>query len=460
VFKEYDISFKRPSVRILTIALLTVLILFGTHFHILSLAAFAISCIILIVSDSQYKIILIIYLMMMAHIFKISPSGMSYFTLLMLLYIFIDLIKKKKIMWAAIAFTAFVIIIQIIYRRISVTDDLKLIVNILFISCAMKEICNFSLRDKDKVYISYIISVIVSSVMRFFDSSFFNISDYTLVLKEEAFGANTEGITRFSGLYQDPNYYTVNLILALCFLVILYYENSVSPFICILGACCIIYFGSLTYSKSFILFLLLPFSFLVYANYKLKRAGAQIIIFMAIAGLVAFLIISNSHFLQMMQLRMETGTSLTTGRSDIWETYLDYILNRPTVALFGVGIGAPLLDDVAIHNSYIECFYHLGIVGIILLVFVIAKSGVKSKKRIKRNLLNFAPLLIVLVTYAGLSQLHDYEFPLHFMLVYMQLFLWDSSISVEYDMPKLCPILIPNILDNKVNVLLKEEDYE
>lgn len=460
LFKEYTFSFRRPSIRIMTLALLTLLILFGTHFHFLSFIAFGISCVILALSDNKYKIGVMVYLMMMAHIFKISPSGMSYFTFIMLLYIFLELIKKKKIMWSAIAFTGFIITVQIFYQRISVTDDLKLIVNILFISCAINQVKEFSSEERDDIYIYYIISLIVSSIMRFFDSSFFKISEYTLVLKTEAFGAKLEGITRFSALYQDPNYYTVNLIMALCFIVILYYKSSIPTAFCVLGAGAIIYFGTLTYSKSFILFLLIPFALLMFANFKRERVGAQVIILISLMVGIAFLVVSNNHFLQMMQLRMETGSSLTTGRSDIWEMYLDYIINRPTVAMFGMGIGADLMQNKAMHNSYVECFYHLGIVGSLLLVYVIAKSGVKYKGKSKRNFLNFAPLLVILVTYAGLSQLHDYEFPLHFMLAYMPLFLWDSSAVTEYEQPSVCPLLIPNILDNKINVLLKEENYD
>ena len=395
----------------------------------------------------------LVYLMMMAHIFKVSPSGKSYFTFLVLIYIFLEIAKKKKIMWSAMAFMAFVLSMQIIFNRISVADDLKLFVNVLFISCALNEVANFSSKERDKIYLSYIVSLIVSSTMRFFDSGFFNISEYTLVLKTEAFGAKLEGITRFSGLYQDPNYYTVNIILALCFVVILYYKRSIPAILCASFTGVIIYFGSLTYSKSFILFLIFPFTLLVFANHKLNRKGAQFFIIGILLGGITFLIVSNSHFIQMMQLRMDTGTSLTTGRSDIWEMYIDYIIDNPAIAIFGKGIGAPLMDNKAMHNTYVECFYHLGVVGTGLLVFVIAQSGVKIKKRIKRNYLNYAPLLVVLVTYSGLSQLHDYEFPFHFLLAYMALYLWDSNEILESKTQIICPLLLPDILDEKIKVL-------
>lgn len=67
-------------------------------------------------------------------------------------------------------------------------------------------------------------------------------------------------------------------------------------------------------------------------------------------------------------------TEFTTGRFDIWKSYLKKIFDSPKSALFGYGVGAPFIGewqgrkDWQPHNTIIQGLYYVGIVGLLLMV--------------------------------------------------------------------------------------------
>ena len=456
MFKEYDFTPKKLSGRILILGVLTVLILLGTHSSIFSMAAFVISALVVMFDKTHFKLAMIAYLMLQAHIFKISASGMSYFTFLVFLYIGLKLVEERTVLWTAILFIIYVLTVQFIRLDVNITDDIKLFGNVLFIGYALSEVRSYSEDDKGELCVTYISGVIISSIMRFFDSPFFKISNYTAPLNTEGYGAGIERIVRFSGLYQDPNYYTVNLIMSLCLIVVLFYKGKVPTLFCGLSAVALIYFGTLTYSKSFLLMLMLPLTMFMYACHRIGRIDVQVTSIVLIVAGIAIVLTNNPDYLSSMLRRVESGSSLTTGRSDLWVVYLGYIYNSPDVFFFGKGIGAGLLLDHAPHNVYIDILYHLGIVGGFLLISAIVNSGSRYSIERKINLLNFSALFCVLITYFFLSQLHDYEFPVHFMIAFMVLNQWDLSKSDESTEPVQCTPLIADFNDGKVKTLSTE----
>lgn len=453
MFSQYDLSPKKTIGRMIVLGAISVLILLGTHSSLFSLGAFAISAFFIIYDKTNFRLMMLTYLMMLAHIFKISPHGMSYFTFLMFLYIGIKLIEDKNILWAALILIFYIVIVQLVRSGLSFKEDLKIFGNILFVGYSLGTIHSFSDDDKEKLCITYISAVIVSSVMRFFDSDFFRISSFTNELNTEGYGAGVESIVRFSGLDEDPNYYSVNLLVSLCLLVILYYRGKTSKLFCALAAASILYFGTLTYSKSFLLILMIPLAMYLYANHRIGRYDIQVISMALIVATVFLVLLINPDYLANMQKRVESRDSITTGRAEMWMLYLDYIYHHPDIMLFGAGIGAPIVAGHAVHSFYIETLYLLGITGSFLLIVVLVSSCVQYKSVKKINLLNFSVLLCVLITYIFLNQLQGYEFPLHFMLAFMVLSQWDLCGRADDTASMICRPLLLDLSNNDIKTL-------
>lgn len=458
MLSEYDIIPRKTIGRVLLLGVVSVLILLGTHTHLLSMVAFVICAFIIVFDKTSFSLFMMTYLMMLAHIFKISPTGMSYFTFLVFLYIGVKLFEDRKILWIVILFIIFVLTVQIVRSEFKLNDDLKLFGNILFIGYSLGDIYTFSDTDKEKLCITYISAVIVSSVMRFFDSDFFRISSYTNELNTEGYGAGVESIVRFSGLDEDPNYYSVNLLVALCLIVILYYRGRTSKVFCGLSAAAILYFGTLTYSKSFLLILMIPLFMFLYANHRIGRYDIQVISIALLAAAVLIVLSINPDYLTNMQRRVESRDSITTGRTELWMAYLNYIYENPDVMLFGIGIGGGAMFGNVVHNFYIECLYHLGIIGSFLFIVSIVSSFTPYRIIKKTNLLNYSVLLCILSAYFFLCQLHGFEFPMHFMLAFMVLFQWDLSKEENAENSVICKPMLPDFNDKAIKTIQSVEE--
>ncbi|MDH2363751.1 hypothetical protein, partial [Priestia megaterium] len=62
-----------------------------------------------------------------------------------------------------------------------------------------------------------------------------------------------------------------------------------------------------------------------------------------------------------------THGSLTTGRAELQEMYINHILENPEKLLFGVGISNVLINSRASHNTFIQIIWQIGLVGVLLL---------------------------------------------------------------------------------------------
>ncbi len=61
--------------------------------------------------------------------------------------------------------------------------------------------------------------------------------------------------------------------------------------------------------------------------------------------------------------------TVTSGRSNNWTLLIETLLREPVTLVFGYGWGmAKKLSDVATHNTYLEVFFELGIIGFMIFV--------------------------------------------------------------------------------------------
>src|SRR5687768_11750670 len=57
----------------------------------------------------------------------------------------------------------------------------------------------------------------------------------------------------------------------------------------------------------------------------------------------------------------------SSGRSNNWTQLIETLLREPVTLVFGYGWGmAKKLSDVAAHNTYLDVFFELGIIGLMI----------------------------------------------------------------------------------------------
>lgn len=368
------------------------------------------------------------FIIPMANIFKIAPGIQSFFTILILLYVVLHLVLPRKATTLIFLFAIYVVVGELFAGAFNLFKTIKLICNILFLSSILNG--KVDIRHKE-VFFSYIIGNVVASFFGTMDSGFFKIQSY---IGEKGFGNpdHENYVARFSGLYTDPNYYAIGLIISLCLLVVLLHRKEINLFFTVLITAPITYFLIQTYSKSAVIMLFLPLGLLIYSWFTQKRffsvllliISAIVVVVLALSGRIPALELVIERF----GLEESSSTSnvdineLTTGRFDLWLMYAKYLIGNLRPLLFGDSVGAGYLNGFAAHNTYFDVLYYLGSVGGFLLVWILGVISNQSRKIvIKRNVLNYSIMICIITMYFFLSELFYFDPPFQISIAFMVL---------------------------------------
>lgn len=419
------ISIKDNKIRWAISAVLALLILFGTYRNVFSLAAFLIMCLMLVFCDKESNLLQIFFVMPMANIFKLSPGVQSFFTIVMLVYVVLHLVLPRRSTLFVILFAIYVLLGQLFCGSFNLFRTIKLVCNFLFLSSTLNSDVKVSHKD---IFFGFITGNIIASILAKMDSGFFKIESY-IGIKELGGLGEFSDVERFAGLYADPNYYSISLIISLCLLAVLLYRNEIGDFELIVCSSILLYFLIITYSKSAFFMLSVPFFFFEYTLYK--KGKVKLLVFSFFAVIVVLLLAFSGKIpaLDVIVSRMmETDSEnfdlnqITTGRFGLWVSYASYLITNIKAGLFGVGISTPLLNGRAAHNTYFDVFYYLGVIGGFLLFAVLATvSSQCIQTNIKRNLMNYSVIVCVVIMYFFLSELFYYDPPFHLFLSFIVL---------------------------------------
>lgn len=383
----------------------------GTVYNIFSLVAFAISVIAIMLLSEEKSLCFMMFIMSFANIFKTNPKAQSFFTYLLLFYVLLYFVRShhinKSFLISFMCFAAF-LVVQMFFS-INIYSFIKLLANILFVYIAVKlKIKN----DAKMVYIYYILGVVVSSLVAALNISP-NIVDY-IALKTTMIGSNR--VSRFAGMYGDPNYYSINVIISLCLVVVLNHKKQLSnvPSICL--AAILLVFAGMTMSKSAFLMLFLPAMLLLYAKFKRKSFFTSLCLLVACIAVVITIFFGENEAFEIIRYRFNQANDLnsfTTGRTEIWQKYIAFLADNPRTLLLGQGLNANHVDSHVAHNTYIDLIYYLGVVGTLLLIVVFNVIIKDAKKTTRRNFLNYSGWICVGIMYFFLSELFYFDWAFH-----------------------------------------------
>ena len=400
---------------------LALLILFGTYNPIFALLALIYIGYLLLSSDFEYGLIILIYIMPTAGIFKWTSSATSFFTFIELFYLLLFFMRFKSSINRGIIllviFGAYILISQIIIcSSIDYTTTIKMLSHFILIFCAAEQ---YNRENNKIIILSYIYGLIASTLISFCDSDVFRISSFISVKSSQI---DDMVVNRFAGLYTDPNYYSVNLIIALCALVILYYGREISLLHFSILSTALVVFDGLTASKSAIIMLIIPLILLLLTIIQYRDSGVTLFFLV-----VAFLLVMLFGFIKIplfsnVIIRFHHDSndidSLFSMRVSIWKDYIDYYINNPLSLFFGHSIQNIVLNKRAPHNTYLDMIYQLGLIGSIYLVGVVSNVFSKAKGYMSRNIYNYSILVVIAIMYFFLSELQYFDLAYHFIMAF------------------------------------------
>lgn len=405
------------------------LVVLGTHSPIFALGALGIAALQIVFGEEDFSWKLIFILFSFANIFIPAPGSTSLFTYLILLFDVMLFIRHGTLptLWIFFAiYTAAVPFISMDASNFNLLRWIKLL-------CSLLMMCYFFEREQkgneDEFFIYFIVGVILASLTYYLNSSFFRITRYVMsdnTLIYRGMSEAERGMMRFSGLYSDPNYYSVNVIISMCLAVILLHRDRISIPVFGLLIAVLLYFVRETYSKSSLLMTVLPICMFLYSNQIKRKRGLQAAAIVGIVAVIVYMLATEGgSMFSVVFSRLSSSegdlNSLTTGRFNIWMNNIEYFAEHPGALLWGQGINAKLLNGRAHHNVYLEILWHFGVVGGYMLFRLLRQILNSTSHRKKRNPLNGSILCCIVVMYFFLSMLFYFDPPYHIMIAFIVL---------------------------------------
>ena len=331
----------------------------------------------------------------------VLPSGISFVVVLCLIADAWFVIRDGLAINSALALLVLLVCYLLLRMQFAVSDFLLCVSQFIIIYLML------SFLDAQTIVLdieSFIINMVVSSAYALLLRKTSAITHMTGAEVAAYYGSS---LTRFKGLFRDPNYYMSLVIMAIVLLTLLYIKKYTTRRAFLLSIACMLLFGALTYSKTFILLLGLYWLLCLFYLIRGKRYLLAFIYIFATAFLAV--ILSDTLFATTLY-RLTSASSvreLTTGRSILLEIYGREIISSPDILLFGKGMSAQLLKK-GTHNLFLEIQYYVGLTGLILylLYFGILTAQVQKKYaagNAAARLFSYSPLIVFIAAFCSLQ---------------------------------------------------------
>lgn len=313
----------------------------------------------------------LLYFLPWSPLLKMYNGGISFFTIALLLCCMVSLLQNKmslrlyQIILAALLM-ALTLVTKAIQHNPIGNDYLCFLIMLLLFPCVMQgSIENISFY---RITIFFACGIISAALTAQQIATFPNISQFITVNSYLT-------VTRLSGFYGDPNFYSAHIsaCLAGIQLLLCYEKGRRNQLVLAILALILLYCGLLSASKSFIIVTACLFLLWVPILLEKGASSSRFRLFMGVlcAGIV---IASSSAFQALLQIvddrfaQASNMSELTTGRTDLWKNYIHEFLYNPITLLFGEGYTSINLNNKGSHNTLIQLVYQFGLIGIPFLV--------------------------------------------------------------------------------------------
>lgn len=364
----------------------------------------AVSLAVFTLSSTKHCIPMLLFLLPFSTILKSGLNSMSLFTILFFVVVVKLVFSHLKIEVGVLSCIALFIVYNLLLSGLGqLTTMVTMASGVLMLYYLRSE--NI---DANSSITAFSFGICLSSVLALFKESLpivdAFVDDTTLRLD------GTDFVARFSGLQGNPNYYTIDIILALAAIIVMMYNGKHRPintvFLVLLPV-----FGLMSLSKSFLITLVLLIVCWFVLSIRRGIGGMARFVFIAVVGIAIAYYMAydfiNASLLRFMGDSSSSLEQVTTGRSDIWMDYVEALLEDFKMLFCGNGLNAILeTAGKGAHNTYLESLFSLGIFGTTILLsaigFAIGKISLKNAVWVPFILLLVRMFAIGILTYDNL----------------------------------------------------------
>ena len=391
----------------------------------------------------DFTLPVLLFFLPWAQLLKMNPTSFSFYTFGLVLICGINLLKKTRFRKYHIIIASALLAVTLFSKMLDASGlsfDYIAFLMLVLLFPVVKDEWNAHQYDFYRLVFFFSASVILAALCAQEFATYSNIARY---IRVDAYLT----VTRLSGFYSDPNFYTAQITAALGgALVAILKETSKRRTTCLaVFLLMLLYCGLLSGSKSFIVIVTLLLVLWIIEVIKM-RGRLMLKIGLLIGSLVAIVLIATATFLSSLVDVFVTRLSasdnwseFTTGRVDIWATYLEELLSNEKLLLLGKGFSNINLNNRASHNTIIQCVYQFGLIGVPLMIawsVYFYRDLPKMGKNRKAQRINTLLLLVgALMPWLALDMLFFDEFFLLQWYVFVALQQLRSEDSI-YSLPR------------------------
>ena len=357
------IRFKHNTLMLFFIIMMLIFNYFFQN-DIIAFMAISITFIFLIICKNEYIVANYIFLSFFSHIIQVN--GINLFAFIGIAVILRRIIKNTNIFLNIILLWSFYVFIHMLSSGANKISFGALIPSFLLMalysSCGLYDSKQYNLCVNN-----YLKGLFLSSWIGLLRA--FNISRISEYLSNDFvyMGNDSTGLLRYAGLTYDCNFYAVLLVLGIILLIYDFNFNHRKRFSQYIMFISYMFFGILTFSKSFFLCILIIFGCWISSRNAMNK-GLQIII--TVIGAFIVCILFHNYFGEIIHEIIARFSSIgnfnsfTSGRGDIWKYYWSNYINSFRSVLIGNGIGYHGYWKGA-HNLWLEILFNYGFLGML-----------------------------------------------------------------------------------------------
>lgn len=370
---NFDVSDKKSVIIEYLIATLVILSYFTNRY--ISLAAAVIGFLYIIFEkDEHYSISVLLFSLPFSSVFTISDGTTSLYMFLRVACIFKLLFKNtfpRRYFILLLTFSLY----SFLSMALGNTSGMSRIINLILWFILGLAIVTFYDETRMQVWSRSLAQGTIYSCVIGMNLNMIPNLKNTLILSSYLNSNTGTIVSRFSGLWNDPNGLTVFIIVSMFACLMAFNSKKINGVEFYIYEILLTIFGLLTVSKSCMLLLVVFWGYLFFSKSQLDFIQKVSVV---IVGVIALYYINNmmSDTISELISRFTSASisgDLTTGRSDLWKMYFDE-MDIGTWA-FGKGINAGLPNGKAAHNTLIQIIYNIGMIGLLMWVGIFAEQN-------------------------------------------------------------------------------------
>lgn len=392
------------------------------YFTALAYVGLALAMICVVSFEVTNIFFLCFFLMPFAQIFKTAPNSTSFFTMVEFAFLAKIMVVKEdydaQYVTNVGGFVFYIMFLGIALKQIDILLILKMLSNLSLLYFFIDQ---YQECDCQRYIFFYSSGLVLSSLVGLFKDTIPKMSQMFVrgIATQYVNGAQ---VTRFSGTFADPNYYSIAIIVCVGLIIAFSFCYGIKAQNVIWGVTLAV-FGLMTYSKSYLLMLVMLSFFALWIMLKKGLIGQTLFLIYNVPLLLTMGVLQNNRFISGILFRL-TNTSekrsgmnaITTGRWGIWEKYFAHFLSKKRILLFGEGLGAPYLGGIAMHNIFVEMIYYVGVVGSFLFLCSLVNILQHRSLNNQKTILNQYLYICIWIMYIFLAGFTSFELPFYFML--------------------------------------------